>query len=657
MRTEQRYLGWAGHPCAAIAAAVLLSVLLANGYGIDNNWDQLNFHFYAPLNLTPGRLATDFMAGSTSGYHNPLPYLPFHLMVLSGVSPRIVVSVLAALHAVNAILVFCLARLLGAKVLSERATVASAWIAMLLTLSSSYYVMLVATTFADILVSIPVLGALLLLTRALQTDPPARTDLLLAGVLAGGAVGLKLSVIHTVAGTAVALALVAVRAYGWRAGGKTALLWGAGVAIGWLAVGGFWMLRLWQEYGNPFFPLFNHVFQSPDYPSAAPPPHSRFTDFRLVSLLSLPFRMTLPRAGIFSEVAAVDLRFAAAVILGLLMLARWIEIRCGRFPPPADSRLPGMGRPTAFFLVAMAATFVLWGLHSGNGRYALPLVFGVSAAVVAAATWLFRPRVAVALCLCLLVANARYVYDVGNNRWSEEPWRDQWYALNVPPALKAPDLMLVSIDLQTNSFVLPFLHPTTRAVNLAQPPRLAPGVWGGKRAERLIDAHTGALWFLAKAMPSNAGTGQERVLAEKRYADWLDAGARFLLAYGLKADVNRCERLVEDNLAQGAVTERFGLSIQRANAREAIMACPLARVAKQGYLRADIDRAFERVEHRFPGAFPAGTSTTHPWPGGYARQYLASDSFLVIAYDGTIFGRRGFRGEMQPMGRVDDYRD
>jgi hypothetical protein len=651
----RRFVG-AVNPWFAALCAIGFTLALAHRFGFDNNWDQLNFHFYAPLNLQPGRLAADFMGGSTSGYHNPLPYLPFHWLVLADASPRLIVTVLALLHALNAVLVFHLARAICADWTGDSVGTACAWIAMAMTLSSSCYAMLVATTFADILVSIPVLAGWLCVMRAFRQPTPSGRWLVVSGALAGTGLALKLSVIHCVAGIGIGV-LVMMRngGQGARGGLLVAVAWGAGLLAGFLAVNGFWMLRLWQEYANPFFPLFNTLFQSPDYPTASAPPHNRFTDLSLLGLLTLPFRMTLPEAGVFSEKVAVDLRFALLAMLALYMGACAINKRLGTYAGATRGSIDAIRMPRALLLgsTIAAASFVLWGWHSANARYGLPLVFGISAVAVALPLWLFRTRLAVGLALCLLLAGARYAYDVGNNRWSEEPWRERWYALSIPDALRAPDLMLVSVDLQTNSFVIPFLHASTKAINLSQPPRLSPGVWGGHRAERLIDAHRGGLWLLAKAPPANARNPDEVEAAERLYADWLASVEALLRAFGLSVRSSACQPVMQQS---GPPGQRLpDAAMVRIGFRGALMACPLERVAKIAHRSPEVDRIFERVEARFPSVFPPGTSATHPWPEGHARQYLATDAFLVVKRDGWIYGRRRFRGETETIGQVSDF--
>ena len=64
--------------------------------GQDANWDLQNYHFYIPWAWLTGRLyAWDIAAAQLQSYHNPLPDIPFYLMVAADWRPRIIAFVLA----------------------------------------------------------------------------------------------------------------------------------------------------------------------------------------------------------------------------------------------------------------------------------------------------------------------------------------------------------------------------------------------------------------------------------------------------------------------------------------------------------------------------------------------------------------------------------
>ncbi|MFO1078872.1 MAG: hypothetical protein U1E73_14210 [Planctomycetota bacterium] len=116
--------------------------------------------------------------------------------------------------------------------------------------------------FVDALWSAFVLGGALAVLRAATADGGAAKDLVVAGVLLGGALAAKAVTFMVMPALGVAL-LVGCRRW-WR-GGLAALAGGAaaGAAIGCVPYARAWILT-----GNPVFPFFNGVFKSSHYPAA-----------------------------------------------------------------------------------------------------------------------------------------------------------------------------------------------------------------------------------------------------------------------------------------------------------------------------------------------------------------------------------------------------
>ncbi len=112
----------------------------------------------------------------------------------------------------------------------------------------------VGTGFTDILTAIPIIAGL---APMLAADEPRPIRYIVAGILVGLALGFKLTK-HRLrnwpggrrAGAARPLVAVTCLAIGG--------------AIGTIMTGGVWSLMLWREFGNPFFPLLNSLFPSPE---------------------------------------------------------------------------------------------------------------------------------------------------------------------------------------------------------------------------------------------------------------------------------------------------------------------------------------------------------------------------------------------------------
>ena len=87
---------------AALGGYTVLCVAWSLFAGRDLNWDQLNHHLYLGHLWHHGRLDRDFMAAGGQSYYNPLPYLPFHALVVGGWSSNTITALLGVLHSLNA---------------------------------------------------------------------------------------------------------------------------------------------------------------------------------------------------------------------------------------------------------------------------------------------------------------------------------------------------------------------------------------------------------------------------------------------------------------------------------------------------------------------------------------------------------------------------
>src|SRR5260370_40668300 len=80
----------------AVASAACASLALALGQ--DANYDQQNYHFYAPYALLKNRILYDiFPAFSGPTFTNPIPYLPFYWLARNP-PPRLLGALLGHLY-------------------------------------------------------------------------------------------------------------------------------------------------------------------------------------------------------------------------------------------------------------------------------------------------------------------------------------------------------------------------------------------------------------------------------------------------------------------------------------------------------------------------------------------------------------------------------
>ena len=217
--------------------------------GEDVNWDWQNYHEYNVWAVINGRYGVDALPAGFQTYFNPAVYFPVyylrHLLPLP-----YGLMIMGAVHGLNLLLIYFLVRVL----LREAATASAIGASILIAAVGPMTLSEVGTSFSDILTALPILAGCVLI---LSADRSHHGRYVLAGLLIGAAVGLKLTNVVYALGAAAAV-LAASRPL------QATLCLGVGGAVGALATGGAWGLMLWREMGNPIFPLFNAVFQSPE---------------------------------------------------------------------------------------------------------------------------------------------------------------------------------------------------------------------------------------------------------------------------------------------------------------------------------------------------------------------------------------------------------
>ena len=245
-------------------------------------------------------------------WFNPLLDTPMYLMVKAGLSGAVVGAWLASPIMLSLYFLFALyLRLAGHE--ASRLGVLSLGV---LASTGAATMPAVGASFNDGFVAAGLLGALLLVVR--QNSPGSR-EWFLAGLIAGAMTGLKLTAGVYCLGLAGA-ACVAAPWREWRASLPVLLALLAGGILGFLLSYGYWGWTLWQLHGNPFFPLFNQIFQSPDaLPTSFVDPSHRPRGW--LDGLSAPFAL-FQASTRFSELPLRDPRLLLGLIAGVVLVLR-----------------------------------------------------------------------------------------------------------------------------------------------------------------------------------------------------------------------------------------------------------------------------------------------------------------------------------------------
>jgi hypothetical protein len=435
--------------------------------GEDVNWDWQNYHEYNVWAVLNGRYDTDALPAGFQTYFNPAVYFPVYFL-RHLLPPPAGLVIIGAVHGLNLALVYWLSRVLLRNAASVGAVSASILIAAFgpMTLSET------GTSFSDILTALPVIAGFILILSA-DRSPAARY--LLAGLLLGAAVGLKLTNVVFALGAAAAV-LVSTRPL------LATVCLGLGGALGGLATGGAWSLMLWREMGNPIFPLFNGVFQSKEL---AP---NNIMDMQFLprgfwDALAYPFYWLLGDNR-SSEYPFRDARFAVAMAL---MLAG-ISVR-------AAKRTAIFTRRDVQFFVIFAVSYAAWLWLFSIQRYAIVLELLCGPLIVLLLTRVMtRVSAKTSNAVVLSVAAVIALWSQPGDWW-RRPWSEPYQpAISARLAQPATYFMLD----KPIAYVAPTLSPGSRFYQIADIalPVLPDGRFDRRIRAGLKDPLPGGAWEL-----------------------------------------------------------------------------------------------------------------------------------------------------------------
>jgi hypothetical protein len=196
-------------------------------------------------------------------------------------------------------------------------------------------------------------------------------------------------------------------------------------------------------------------------------------------------------------------------------------------------------------------------------------------------------------------------------------WSDRWFPYETPERAKREPALYLSVETQTMSVIVPFLHPDSSFINLRGQHSLS---HGAARMQALLARHEGRVRTIGRALRLQRD-GRPR----PGIVDMYDAT---LLRYGFRIDPQDCFRVAwrpqrYDWLSQFAnvfVTEDAG--VRESNV--AVASCAL----RPGSLSAAeleeerrITAVFDRMERSCPGVLRGQTTITEKMGTEWARSY------------------------------------
>lgn len=402
--------------------------------GQDINWDLLNYHYYNGFAAIHHRHAMDIAPALMQTYLNPLFDL-WNYAILSLPSAKVAVFVLGMHSAVIGVVLYKIADLLF---------VHSRWntiVALVIGMSGAASVSLLGTTTNDQYSALLVLLAFYLLLSALFSLSEWR--IALSGWLVGIAIGGKLTAACYFVGLVVSVFCAAPLFYKR----KWIALFSVFALFGFVLINGYWMVHLYQQFQNPFFPYYNNIFHSSfaPYMSFNLPPAAAKPSW--MQIIFMPVYVAFSQSLIYAERIIQDSRFLTVVILGALY-----------FMKGASSSQPQAWKLLIGFFVA---SYLAWVFMFAVYRYALPLEYLTGILIVYFVQGLMREtkwRIGfLLLLLCYFALTTHYP------NWGRMKVGSRYFAIDTPSVLPHSTIMIASVPL---AYVIPSFPHDTRFVGM-----------------------------------------------------------------------------------------------------------------------------------------------------------------------------------------------
>jgi len=613
-------------------ASALFAVVLNYFLGKDMAWDSLNYHLYAGFSAIHDRFSHDYFAAGPQSYIEPYAYAPFYLMVRAGLPALVIGSILAAVHSIVLWLTFELA-LLVSPAADIRARALFGVCAVAMALINPILLQQIGTSFADITTTLPVLAGWVLLASAMRSAAMLR--IVGAGLLLGAASALKLTNALPAFAGFIVLFMLPISA---RKRLSRSFQFAISLGLGFVLAAAPWSYHLWTEFHNPLFPLFNQLFRSPEF-TTAPLIHYRFIPGTLAEALWRPLAMVKPYNMVHEELRAPDIRYCVLLVASLALLGNWLWTRSrSKSPRPSDGDSVLAMRTLAALGCALAVDWAVWLKESGNSRYFLPMSCIAAVVIVGVLFRLFagHPKIRNYVLAAIFAVQGIQLCMGTEFRWNSVPWGGSWFQITVPGKLAREPNLYLTMGIQSNSYVLPFLASGSGFVNFSGGYALAPHGPNGARVKALIERYAPHLRFLLSGERLYA----DRDLREPHISQVDDALGRF----GLKVDSTDCERIVINGLPPPLeVTFVTSTPVKREPRRNVsyVLSCHLVRqTASRAALIADKRRAdlvLDRLEDACPQLFQPRRPFTEYSGGAGVRVYLNTDLVAWVNHGAVRF--------------------
>jgi hypothetical protein len=401
--------------CVSMWLVPIFFGLVAMSMRQDSNWDLRNYHLYNPFAWLNGKIGLDLAPAQMQSYFNPTIDLLYYGLT-KAMPVRVTGFLMGAIHGLNFLLLALIAResLAPGEAGRVRVPLLLAFAGML----SAGFIAQLGNTMGDNLTTLFVLGSLLQVLRHWRTFARGEgaTRLLVAGVTMGLGIGLKLT--NGIYAPALCLALLMVpTTLAQRI--RAAFIFGIGVLIGILTTGGHWYWKMWTVFGNPLYPQFNTIFQSPMAGPVAVG-DTRFLPHGFIEKALWPFIFAMNPHRI-SEIKLSMVVWPVLYVAVIALIARTCYAALKR--PGGIAALDPVARSRDnALLVFVALAYLIWLNLFSIHRYLMPLEL-----VAPLIIWIIAPRIfpratagkIAGLIVLVVIASSLHTPNWGRTGWGK----------------------------------------------------------------------------------------------------------------------------------------------------------------------------------------------------------------------------------------------
>jgi hypothetical protein len=352
-----------------------------------------------------------------------------------------------------------------------------------------------------------------------------------------------------------------------------------------------------------------------------------------------PLAMAAPDAGVYVELMAPDLRFAAILLLSLVLAL-------------ASRHWPHRMTSMAALSLWLVAAFAVWLATSGNGRYFMPgLLIAGPICIGLIARLPATPALRGMLAAGLVVLQGWVVWQNDPwGWWGLAPWDDQpFFETVVDEQARTEPATYVTISNISYSLIAPLFAPESRWANASA---VSQSSADSRRFHALLAASP-KIKLLVPTRPEYMTADRMPAPALRTVIDNSLVGQRLALASPLK-----CRMLPSPGMARAALKDLEGKP--ELAAKFGFWICdlhyPVPLRAQDGRFDPAVNAMFELVEKQCPRFYAPGQTSAGRVEGGWVRLYPHSDLRLYVMDDGHVYYKYWRALNSIPIGTVDQLR-